>query len=139
VKTPSAFNNSYLKALQLRHRLRNDFNAVFRSTHPLSRLDREGSKNETPPHGVDFLLHLTTIQTAPRLDSLDTKSDGYAQDLLTVPASLAGLPCISIPGGLGDDGWPVGISLTGQWGSENGLLEVGKLGIESFESSERDV
>lgn len=134
-KSRSAFNNSYLKALQLRQRLRSDFDNVFRAEHPL----REAEHITSTTRGVDCLLHLTAIQTAPKLHltSGDTSSDarGYAQDLLTVPASLGGLPSVSIPAGTAEDGWPVGLSLTGQWGSESVLLDVGRLGIESFRAN----
>ena len=33
---------------------------------------------------------------------------------------------MSVPAGLGPDGWPVGVSLTGQWGSEELLFWLGK-------------
>lgn len=50
-----------------------------------------------------------------------------------MPASLAGLPCLSVPYGESEaDGWPVGVSLTGQWGMEGLLLDVAKVGVESF-------
>ena len=48
----------------------------------------------------------------------------YASDVLTVPMSLAGIPAISIPGGL-SDGLPVGVQLTGPAFSENRLFEAG--------------
>lgn len=126
----SAFNNSYLKALLLRHRLRGDYQAVLRSSHPLH-------EEQTMPdtRGVDIILHLTAIQTAPILPTEKTPqtTPEYAQDLLTVPASLAGLPCLSVPYGTsGADGWPVGISLTGQWGMEGLLMDVARVGVESF-------
>lgn len=126
-----AFNNSYLKALQLRQRLRSDLNAIFRSSHPLDLDDT----NEPPARGVDVYLHLTAIQTAPTLESTSSNSQdarGYAQDLLTVPASLGGLPCVSLPVGLGADGWPVGASLTGQWGSEAILMDIAKIGLSGY-------
>lgn len=108
---------------------------MFRAEHPL----REAEHTTSATRGVDCLLHLTAIQTAPKLNSIagDTSSDarGYAQDLLTVPASLGGLPSVSIPAGTAEDGWPVGLSLTGQWGSESVLLDVGRLGIESFRAN----
>ena len=47
--------------------------------------------------------------------------------MLTVPASLAGLPAMSVPMGLGEDGWPVGVSLVGQWGHEKTILNLGKV------------
>lgn len=53
-------------------------------------------------------------------DSLNS----YVQDVLTVPASLAGLPAISLPSGVGVDGWPLGVSLVGQWGTDRTVLDV---------------
>ncbi|GHJ84824.1 hypothetical protein NliqN6_1226 [Naganishia liquefaciens] len=126
--TASAFDNSYLKALHLRHTLRSDYNAIFRSPHPLH-------ASPSPPHGIDLVLHSTAIRTAPLLDPPPTAdtTNTYAQDILTVPASLAGLPCVSVPYGTSpDDGWPVGVSLTGQWGMEGLVLDVARVGVESF-------
>ena len=48
------------------------------------------------------------------------------QDVLTVPASLAGLPAMSVPAGFGKDGWPVGVSIVGQWGCEEMILRVAR-------------
>lgn len=83
--------------------------------------------------GVDVLIHPSAIRTAPLLRSPDDSSDmvnnelgAYLQDVLTVPASLSGLPAISIPSGEGEDGWPVGISVVAQWGCESVLFDVGK-------------
>lgn len=79
----------------------------------------------TPPEGVDILLHPTSTQIAPLLsEARDGKSE-YMQDLLTVPASLAGLPSMSVPAGT-REGMPVGVSLTGQWGSEEVLFSSGQ-------------
>jgi aspartyl-tRNA(Asn)/glutamyl-tRNA(Gln) amidotransferase subunit A len=47
----------------------------------------------------------------------------YMSDFLTVPMSLAGLPAISIPGGM-SEGLPVGIQLAGPAFSENRILEA---------------
>jgi len=38
----------------------------------------------------------------------------YLNDVLTVPASLAGLPAISVPAGLSDNGLPLGLHLIGR-------------------------
>jgi aspartyl-tRNA(Asn)/glutamyl-tRNA(Gln) amidotransferase subunit A len=46
---------------------------------------------------------------------------------MTVPASLAGLPAVSVPAGLAADGWPVGVSVVGQWGSDELVMCVGKV------------
>jgi aspartyl-tRNA(Asn)/glutamyl-tRNA(Gln) amidotransferase subunit A len=47
----------------------------------------------------------------------------YLSDACTVPMSLAGIPAISIPGGLAD-GLPVGIQLAGPAFSENQILDA---------------
>jgi aspartyl-tRNA(Asn)/glutamyl-tRNA(Gln) amidotransferase subunit A len=47
----------------------------------------------------------------------------YLSDVLTVPMSLAGIPAISIPGGL-SEGLPVGVQLAGPAFSENRILEA---------------
>jgi aspartyl-tRNA(Asn)/glutamyl-tRNA(Gln) amidotransferase subunit A len=47
----------------------------------------------------------------------------YLSDVLTVPMSLAGIPAISIPGGL-SDGLPVGIQLAGPAFSESRILDA---------------
>jgi aspartyl-tRNA(Asn)/glutamyl-tRNA(Gln) amidotransferase subunit A len=47
----------------------------------------------------------------------------YLSDVLTVPMSLAGIPAISIPGGL-SEGLPVGIQLAGPAFSENRILDA---------------
>ncbi len=56
----------------------------------------------------------------------DRTADPYAMylaDVCTIPASLAGLPAISIPCGL-TDGLPVGLQLAGPAFSENRLLDA---------------
>ena len=47
----------------------------------------------------------------------------YLSDFCTVPMSLAGIPAISIPGGL-SEGLPVGIQLAGPAFSENRILDA---------------
>ena len=76
-----------------------------------------------------MLLHPSAIQTAPLLDAEKTPGDlsAYVQDVLTVPASLAGLPAMSVPAGSGGDGWPVGASVVGQWGCDDAVLRIGKI------------
>ena len=124
-KSLSAFDNYFLQAQRVRNLVRRDFDRVFRTRNVLS------IHSETNHAGVDVLIHPSAIRTAPRLDedNLGSKSnlDSYLQDVLTVPASLAGLPALSVPMGLGEDGWPVGVSLVGQWGHEKTILNLGKV------------
>jgi aspartyl-tRNA(Asn)/glutamyl-tRNA(Gln) amidotransferase subunit A len=58
--TGSEFNNTYLKALHLRHLLRDELSRTFRIENVLS-------TNKARSEGVDLLLHPTAVQTAPLL------------------------------------------------------------------------
>ncbi len=48
----------------------------------------------------------------------------YLADIFTLPASLAGLPCMSVPVGVGESNMPVGMQLIGNYLSEARLLNV---------------
>jgi aspartyl-tRNA(Asn)/glutamyl-tRNA(Gln) amidotransferase subunit A len=49
----------------------------------------------------------------------------YLNDVFTVPASLAGLPAMSVPAGLSGDGLPLGLHLIGRAFDEETVLKVG--------------
>lgn len=121
--TAGAFDNSYLKALEVRDRLRRDYARVFRIAHVYS-------NEPVAAEGVDFVIHPTALGPAPSLESAATDPvDGYAGDILTAPASMAGLPCLSVPiHTRAQDGRKeaLGVSLTSQWGMDGLLFEVGR-------------
>ncbi|EIW59854.1 amidase signature enzyme [Trametes versicolor FP-101664 SS1] len=126
-----AFENYFLKAQRVRNLIKADFDRVFSLPNAL----RSASSQTAPPdgQGVDVIIHPSAIQTAPPLpdNTADSSSDlssldAYVQDVLTVPASLAGLPALSVPAGQGSDGWPIGVSIVGQWGAEEMVLRVGE-------------
>ena len=48
----------------------------------------------------------------------------YLADVMTVPASMAGLPAISVPAGVTRQGLPVGAQLIGDYTSDRALLEL---------------
>ena len=48
----------------------------------------------------------------------------YLADIFTLPASLAGLPCMSLPVGQGMLGMPVGLQLIGNYFQEGTLLQA---------------
>ncbi|KAI0057216.1 amidase signature enzyme [Artomyces pyxidatus] len=140
--TADAFDNYFLQAQRLRQLIREDFNRVFIVPDPMA----AGPIVPTSAEGVHVLLHPSAICTAPPLEEAARTAgriDTYVQDVLTVPASLAGLPAVSVPGGSVDEsgnggaGWPVGVSVVGQWGCEEMVMRVGKaiedVGKESFE------
>jgi aspartyl-tRNA(Asn)/glutamyl-tRNA(Gln) amidotransferase subunit A len=53
----------------------------------------------------------------------------YLNDVFAVPASLAGLPAMSVPGGLDSQGLPLGLQIIGKPLDEQGVLNAG-LAIE---------
>jgi aspartyl-tRNA(Asn)/glutamyl-tRNA(Gln) amidotransferase subunit A len=73
---------------------------------------------------VDLIITPTSPTVAFRLGERSANPLAmYLSDVLTVPMSLAGVPAISIPGGL-SEGLPVGIQLTGPAFSENRIFEA---------------
>ena len=56
----------------------------------------------------------------------------YLSDIYTVSANLAGVPAISIPCGLSDNGLPIGTQLIGNFWSEATLLNFGNVYETSF-------
>ncbi|MFE1573447.1 Asp-tRNA(Asn)/Glu-tRNA(Gln) amidotransferase subunit GatA [Comamonas odontotermitis] len=59
--------------------------------------------------------------------ALGGKSDplaNYLADIYTLPASLAGLPGLSVPAGFGEGGMPVGLQLIGNYYGEAKLLNA---------------
>jgi aspartyl-tRNA(Asn)/glutamyl-tRNA(Gln) amidotransferase subunit A len=110
-----------------------DYDAAFR----IPNCNQVQCTPESSSDGVDVVIHPTAIQPAPKLDdnlSGRVELDSYVQDVMTVPASLAGLPAISIPTGVGKDGWPLGMSIVGQWGTDELVLQTAQL-IEDAISS----
>lgn len=82
----------YVKAQQVRTLIANDFKKVFAD--------------------VDVLLAPTAPSAAfAEGEKMDDPIAMYLNDVFTVPASLAGLPAISVPGGLDKNGLPLGLQL----------------------------
>jgi aspartyl-tRNA(Asn)/glutamyl-tRNA(Gln) amidotransferase subunit A len=90
----------YLKAQRVRNLIAQDFKKAFES--------------------VDVLLTPTAPSAAFPLDEKPTDPIAmYLNDIFTVPASLAGLPGISVPAGLNQKGLPLGLQLLGPAFDEN--------------------
>ena len=96
----------YLKAQKVRKLITDDFKNAF---------------NE-----CDLILTPTTPSPAfPIGDKEDDPIKMYLNDIFTVPASLAGLPGISIPFGQSDKGLPLGVQLLSKHFNEQTILDVG--------------
>ncbi len=73
---------------------------------------------------VDVLLTPTTPTAAFELGSQLDPISMYMNDVFTVPASLAGLPAMSVPSGLSTDGLPLGLQIIGNQFDESSVLKI---------------
>ena len=119
------------RAMRARRLVARDFARVFERAPSRSGIP---SQSGVGGGGVDVLLTPTAPTCAPLLHALgafgapgDDDSDGsersavagYAADVATTPASLAGLPAVSIPVGLGNRlGLPVGAQIIARRGGD---------------------
>ncbi|QIK83953.1 Asp-tRNA(Asn)/Glu-tRNA(Gln) amidotransferase subunit GatA [Sanguibacter sp. HDW7] len=75
---------------------------------------------------VDVLVSPTAPTTAFKLgEKLDDPLAMYLNDIATIPANLAGVPGISVPNGLSDDGLPVGFQILAPAKADDRLYRVG--------------
>ncbi len=99
------FDAYYLQAQKARTLLINEFNALFEQ--------------------YDMLLLPTAPTPAFGLgENSDDPLKMYLTDIMTVPASLAGLPALNMPAGVSQTGLPIGAQLIGPMQSDATLLAV---------------
>lgn len=103
----SGFYDAYYKrAQQVRTKLIEEFNAAFQE--------------------VDFLIGPTSPVTAFKIgENIDDPLKMYLIDIMTVSASLVGIPAMSIPA-QPTDGLPVGVQIMAAASQDRGLLSVAK-------------
>ncbi len=95
----------YLKAQKVRRRIADDFDAAFA--------------------GVDALLTPTAPSAAFGLGENNADPVAmYLNDIFTVTVNLAGLPALSLPGGLDSQGLPLGLQLIGRALDEGTLFTI---------------
>ena len=134
----SAIDNYFMQAQRVRRLVQKDFDSIFFLQNPLCDSPTPLEQpHETQSIGVDILISPTAPSLAPRLINLEGRShvDTYSDDVMTVPASLAGLPAISIPFRLRDDrtGNPmsnegaVGIQIMAQYGHDDMVLHAAEV------------
>jgi aspartyl-tRNA(Asn)/glutamyl-tRNA(Gln) amidotransferase subunit A len=103
------FDAYYLKAQKARTLLINEFNTLFET--------------------FDVLVSPVTPTPAFKLgENTADPVKMYLADIMTVPASLAGLPALSVPAGVTEAGLPVGVQLIGPRMSDATLLALAKQG-----------
>ena len=75
---------------------------------------------------ADVLVSPTAPTTAFKLgEKLDDPLAMYLNDVATIPANLAGIPGLSVPNGLSDDGLPVGFQVLAPAKADDRLYRVG--------------
>ncbi len=98
----------YLKAQKVRSKIAGDFRDAW---------DK-----------VDLVLAPTAPSAAfGQGENMDDPIAMYLNDVFTVPASLAGLPAISVPAGLSSQGLPLGLQLIGRPFDEETVLRAGRI------------
>jgi aspartyl-tRNA(Asn)/glutamyl-tRNA(Gln) amidotransferase subunit A len=128
-----AIENYFIQAQKVRRLVQRDFDNVFSLSNLLSQ-NQDIQSVEKASNQVDVLICPTAPSPPPTLESLKGASpvDAYMNDVFTVPASLAGLPALSVPVSAdgSKDAGPVGIQVIGQYGDDDLVLDVGTI-IES--------
>ncbi len=95
----------YLKAQKIRRLIAQDFQTAFTT------------------HKFDLIAGPVAPTTAWKIgEKSDDPVANYLADIFTLPASLAGLPGMSVPAGFGAAGMPVGLQLIGNYFKEAQLL-----------------
>jgi aspartyl-tRNA(Asn)/glutamyl-tRNA(Gln) amidotransferase subunit A len=95
----------YLRAQKIRSLILKDFTDVFAQ--------------------VDALLTPTAPSAAfAQGEKMDDPIKMYLNDLFTVPSNLAGVPAISVPGGLDANGLPLGLQVIGKPFGEETVFAV---------------
>ena len=98
----------YLRAQKIRTLIKRDFETVF-------------------AEGVDALLTPATPSAAFGVGEKAGADpvEMYLNDIFTVTVNMAGLPGIAVPGGLSNEGLPLGLQLIGQPFGEEALFSLG--------------
>jgi aspartyl-tRNA(Asn)/glutamyl-tRNA(Gln) amidotransferase subunit A len=143
-----AMDNYFIQAQRVRRLVRRDFDRVFKLDNPLheketfdlAEMDESVAlENKFGPAEVDFVLCPTAPTLPPSLDEViaQTPVDGYMNDVFTVPASLAGLPAVSVPVKIEGAEGPVdfaGLQVIGQFWDDARVLgvaeRVAELGVD---------
>lgn len=96
----------YLKAQKVRTLIKRDFENAFEN--------------------VDVLLTPTAPSAAfAQGENMDDPVQMYLNDIFTVPASMAGVPALSVPVGLDGAGLPLGLQVIGKHFDEETVLSIG--------------
>lgn len=99
------YRKYYLRAQRIKQLITQDFNRAFEKCHCIA----------SP----------TTLSTAFDIGKKLEPHIMQLNDLLTIPANLAGIPALSLPCGFDKNGLPIGLQLMGNSFSEDVLFRIG--------------
>ena len=96
----------YNKALSIREDMKTEFNKVFEK--------------------YDLIIGPTSVTTAYDLtDPMDDPRKSFMDDVLVIPANMAGLPGMNIPVGFDKDHMPIGMQIIGNSFEEAKMYQLG--------------
>ncbi|KAK6341733.1 Trimeric GatFAB AmidoTransferase(AdT) complex subunit [Orbilia brochopaga] len=126
--TSEAMENYFIHAQKVRRMVKQDFDRVFAFPNPLNSTSKT-HQPDPPKEPVDVLISPVSVSSAPALQdvtSLDRSAlDAYINDVFTIPASMAGLPALSVPIPASTDGeLPLGLQIIAQYGDEDSLFDI---------------
>ena len=98
------FEAYYKRALSCRRRISYDFDRAFEL--------------------CDIIAAPVYPRAGTALNNSISATDMYAADIFTVPASMAGLPAVSVPCGRSSSGLPIGLQLIGRRYADNEVLDA---------------
>lgn len=96
------------------------YDAYYSKAQKIRRLVKESL--ESVLKEKDFIVLPATPTTAFKIGAKEDVTAIYWEDIFTIPASLAGLPAISVPIGTNDEGMPFSIQIIGNHFEEAKLL-----------------
>ncbi len=101
------YDTYYKKAQQVRRVFLNRYREALAGVDVIA-----GPTSPFPPFGIG--------------DKMDDPLEMYLADVFTVPASIAGIPALSVPVGFDPSGLPVGMQLIGNFFDEGKLLGIAR-------------
>ncbi|KAF2145072.1 uncharacterized protein K452DRAFT_295625 [Aplosporella prunicola CBS 121167] len=145
----AAMDNYFIQAQRVRRLVQRDFDAVFAAPNPLLEPEEAAQRQsvattttieggDEDAAGVDVLVCPTAPSLPPNIAELEKQQspvDAYMNDVFTVPASLAGLPAMSVPVRAEGEEHKAGIQVISQYGHDDVVFEVARMIEEGEEEA----
>lgn len=94
----------YLKAQKIRTMIKNQYNQIFED--------------------ADVILSPVSPNIAPKIGSITSPLEMYLSDIYTIGVNLAGLPALSLPVNISQEGLPIGMQFIGKNFDEQSILDI---------------